>query len=466
MIGRFRFCLGCVLAANNRECARIFEYDKVYKIVLAGWFMLDIKFVRENVDVVKANMTRKGRDDLGIVDEVLVLDDKWRKLKYDEDGLRSSRNKVSEEIAALKKAGEDADVKMAEAKEIPGKIAEVGEERKRLEGEILELQMKLPNIMSERVVIGKSEDENVEESRSAEPVELGFEPKSHVEILENLGMVDFESAGRVSGTGFYYLEDEAAMLNVALISYARDVMRTKGYRYVETPYLLREKIIDEVTDLGDKTAQIYLTDDKDKLALIGTSEHSLIGRFAGTEVDRTKLPIKQTSYSMCFRKEIGAHGIDEKGLFRTHQFNKIEMVCICEPDLKQSEAIWKEMQEITVEIFKNMGIPVRILKICSGDLGDLKYEQIDVEAWSPRRKDWFEVGSCSNLTECQARKLKIYTRTKDGDRVVPHTLNNTAIATSRALVAILENFQNEDGSVRVPEVLRPYMGGLDRIVKK
>jgi len=427
--------------------------------------MLDIKFVRENVDVVKANMSRKGRADLGIVDEVLGLDSEWRKLKYDEDGLRSLRNKVSEEIAELKKAGGDVSGKMVEAKEIPLKIAELGERRKELEVEILKLQFKLPNIMSDNVPSGKSEDENVEERRIGEPKDLGFEPKSHVEILENLEMVDFESSARVSGTGFYYLEDEVAMLNVALINYARDVMRAKGFRYVETPYLLREKIIDEVTDLGDKAAQIYLTDDEDKLALIGTSEHSLIGRFAGTEIDFKKLPIKQTSYSMCFRKEIGAHGIDEKGLFRTHQFNKIEMIVICEPDLKVSERYWKEMQDITVEIFESLGIPVRVLRICSGDLGDLKYEQIDVEAWSPRKNGWFEVGSCSNLTGSQARKLGIFTRIK-GERVVPYTLNNTAIATSRALVAILENFQNEDGSVDVPEVLHSYMGGLKRIERK
>ncbi|MFH0808406.1 MAG: serine--tRNA ligase [archaeon] len=428
--------------------------------------MLDIKFVRENVDVVKANMRRKNRKDLGIVDEVLGLDSEWRKLKYEEDGLRSGRNKVSEEIAELKKTKKNAEAKMKEAKAIPGKIAELGERRKELEVEILKLQFKLPNIMSDNVPSGKSEDENIEERRIGEPKNLGFEPKSHVEILENLGMVDFESSARVSGTGFYYLEDEVAMLNVALINYARDVMRAKGFRYIETPYLLREKIIDEVTDLGDKAAQIYLTDDEDKLALIGTSEHSLIGRFAGTEIDRTKLPIMQTSYSMCFRKEIGAHGIDEKGLFRTHQFNKIEMIVICEPDLKVSEKYWKDMQNITLEIFKNLGVPVRVLRICSGDLGDLKYEQVDIEAWSPRRQGWFEVGSCSNLTEAQARKLKIFTRTKDGERVVPHTLNNTAIATSRALVAILENFQNKDGSVNVPEVLRSYMGELKKICRK
>ncbi|MCD4771099.1 serine--tRNA ligase [archaeon] len=427
--------------------------------------MLDVKFIRDNIDIVKENMRRKNQKDLKIVDELVSLDSKWRKLKYDEDGLRSERNKISEEVGALKKAGKSATKKLKEAKTIPKKIGEIEKKRKKLEIKILKVQMKIPNIMSGNVPLGKNEDENVEERRIGEPKDLGFEPKSHVEILENLEMADFESSARVSGTGFYYLEDEVAMLNVALINYARDVMRSKGFRYVETPYLLREEIIDEVTDLNDKEAQIYLTDNKPKLALIGTSEHSLIGRFAGTEIDFKKLPIKQTSYSMCFRKEIGAHGIDEKGLFRTHQFNKIEMIVICGPDLPKSEYFYKEMQDITVEIFEKLGIPVRILKICSGDLGDLKYEQIDVEAWSPRKKNWFEVGSCSNLTESQARKLKIFTRNK-GERVVPHTLNNTAIATSRALVAILENFQNEDGSINVPEVLIPYMGGLKKIEKK
>lgn len=424
--------------------------------------MLGVKFVKENVELVNENMRRKNRKDLSVVDELISVDEKWRKLKYDEDGLRSERNKISEEIGELKKSGKGDEGKMKEAKEISGKIAALVKERKGLEKNILRLQIKIPNIMSKGVPIGKDENENVEDRRIGKVREFDFESKSHVEILENLGMVDFDSSARVSGTGFYYLEDEAAMLNVALINYARDLMISKGYRYVETPYLLREKIIDEVTDLGDKEAQIYLTDDDSKLALIGTSEHSLIGRFAGQEIDLKNLPIKQTSYSMCFRKEIGAHGIDEKGLFRTHQFNKIEMIVVCEPDVKISERYWKEMQDITIEIFENLGIPVRVLKICSGDLGDLKYEQIDVEAWSPRKKNWFEVGSCSNLTESQARKLKIFTRVK-GERVVPHTLNNTAIATSRALVAILENFQNKDGSVDIPKVLIPYMSGLKKI---
>jgi seryl-tRNA synthetase len=430
--------------------------------------MIDIKFLRENSELVRENMRKKFKEDkLKIIDEVLELDLKWRAEKHKEDNLRSERNKISEEINVLMKAGKKDKAKalIEKAKEIPEKINKFEVGRKKLEEKISKLQAKIANIMSEKVPIGKDDSENVEELRIGKPRKFDFDVKGHVEILESLGMADFDSSARVSGTGFYYIEDEIAMLNVALINYARNVMRARGFRYVETPYLLREEIIDQVTDLNDKVQQIYLTDDKSPLALIGTSEHSLIGRFAGAEIDFKKLPIKQTSYSMCFRKEIGAHGIDEKGLFRTHQFNKIEMIVICEPDIKVSEKFWKEMQDITVEIFKSLGIPVRVLRICSGDLGDLKYEQVDIEAWSPKRDKWFEVGSCSNLTGAQALKLGIYTRIK-GERVVPHTLNNTAIATSRALVAILENFQNKDGSVNVPEVLWPYMDGLKKIEKK
>ncbi|MFW6282797.1 MAG: serine--tRNA ligase, partial [Minisyncoccales bacterium] len=293
-----------------------------------------------------------------------------------------------------------------------------------------------------------------------EPKEFDFPVKNHAEIAEELGVADFESASRVSGTGFYYLEGDLALLNQALIKFGIDFMVSRGFLYVETPLMLKEEVIDRVTDLNDKNQQIYLVEDDPKMALIGTSEHSLIGRYVNQEVDEKKLPIKNTSYSMCFRKEIGSHGIDEKGLFRTHQFNKIEMIVICKPE--ESEQFYEEFKSITTEIFEKLGIPVRILEICSGDLGDLKYEQIDVEAYSPRKKDYFEVGSCSNLTGAQARKLGITTRIK-GERITPHTLNNTAIATSRALVAILENNQQKDGSIIIPEVLRPYMNGKEKI---
>ncbi|MFH1503643.1 MAG: serine--tRNA ligase [Candidatus Diapherotrites archaeon] len=420
--------------------------------------MIDIRLIRENPGLVKENIRKKFQDKkLPLVDKVKKLDEDWKKLKYQEDELRGNRNKISKKIAELKKQGKKAEKELKGAKDIPGKIAKLENKRKKLEEEIINLQIEIPNIMSENVPSGKNDSENVEMRKVGKPKKFDFDVKSHIEIMENFGMVDFESSARVAGNGFYYIEDKVALLNMALINFARDLMVSKGFRYVETPFLLREEIIDKVTDLSDKQQQIYLVDGEPKMALIGTSEHSLIGRFAGQEINEKDLPIKQTSYSMCFRKEIGAHGIDEKGLFRTHQFNKIEMIVICNPDVKESEKFFKEMQNITVEIFEKLEIPVRVLKICSGDLGNLKYEQVDVEAWSPRKKDYFEIGSCSNLTGAQARKLGIFARVK-GERVTPHTLNNTAIATSRALVAILENNQEKDGSIKVPKVLWKYTG--------
>ncbi len=428
--------------------------------------MIDINLIRENPELVKENIKRKFQDEkLVLVDELKKLDEDWRKLKYSEDNLRSERNKISKKINELKKQGKNAKKEIKEAKEIPDKIARLEDRRKKFEDKIRALQIEIPNIISKNVPIGKNDKENVVGKIVGEPTKINFPVKGHLEIIENLKMADFDSSARVSGTGFYYLESELALLNAALINFARDIMVKKGFNYVETPYMLREEIIDQVTDLNDKEQQIYLIEGKPKMALIGTSEHSLIGRFAGQEINEKHLPIKQTSYSMCFRKEIGAHGIDEKGLFRTHQFNKIEMIVICRPDIKESEKFFKELQNITVEIFEKLEVPVRILKICSGDLGDLKYEQVDVEAYSPRRKDYFEVGSCSNLTESQARKLGIFTRIK-GERVTPHTLNNTAIATSRALVALIENNQQKDGSIKVPKALWKYTGFKEIKVKR
>jgi seryl-tRNA synthetase len=421
--------------------------------------MIDINLIREKPEFVKENMKKKFRKDLDIVDKALELDNDWRKLKFEEDNLRSERNKISKKISELKKAGKKADKELKAAKEIPSKIEKLDEKRKDLEEKLRLTLSKIPNIMSKNVPIGKDDSENVVDRKIGKPRVFDFEIKSHLEVAENLGMVDFDSSARVSGTGFYYIQDDIALLNVALINYARDKMVEKGFRYVETPYMLREEIIDQVTDLNDKENQIYLIKDE-KLALIGTSEHSLISRYAGQEINEKDLPIKQTSYSMCFRKEIGAHGIDEKGLFRTHQFNKIEMIVICRP--QESEKFYKDMQEITIEIFKGLEIPIQVLKICSGDLGDLKYEQVDIEGYSPRKGGYIEVGSCSNLTESQARKLNISTRIK-GERVVPHTLNNTAIATSRALVALIENNQQKDGSILIPKVLQPYMLGKKKI---
>ena len=415
--------------------------------------MIDIKLLRENPDLYRKNAKKKFKNQK-IVDDVLDLDSEWRKTKLEADNLRSERNKISEQINQEKKKGDVRGVHglIARAKEIPKKLEEIELKEKIVYGKLKKEIYRIPNLMSKRVPIGKDETENKVEKIFGKPKKKTFEIKSHAEIAENLGVIDFDSSARVSGTGFYYLQGELALLNRALINYATDIMIKKGFQYVETPLMLKEGIIDQVTDLNDKKNQIYLIRDDD-LALIGTSEHSLIGRFAEQEIEEKKLPIKQTSYSMCFRKEIGSHGIDEKGLFRTHQFNKIEMIVICKPE--ESEKFFEELKKITVEIFKGLEIPIRVLKICSGDLGDLKYEQIDVEAYSPRKKDYFEVGSCSNLTDAQARKLGISTRIK-GQRIVPHTLNNTAIATSRALVAILENHQQKDGSVKIPKALWKY----------
>ena len=420
--------------------------------------MIDIKLIREDPNLVKENIKKKNQDSkLKLVDELKKKDDEWRKLKYDADKLRSERNKIREEI---KEAGKNKDDKakkdwIKKNAEVQTKIAKFEEKDKKLTSEIWDIQTKIPNLMSKNVPIGKGEKENIVGKKIGKPGKFNYDVKSHVELIDDLDIGDFESSARVAGTGFYYLEGELALLNQALLNYARDIMVKKGFRYVETPLMLREEIIDKVTDLGDKEQQIYLVQDDPKMALIGTSEHSLIGRFVESEVNENKLPIKHTSYSMCFRKEIGSHGIDERGLFRTHQFNKIEMIVICDP--KDSENFFKEMQNITVEIFEGLEVPIQVLKICSGDLGDLKYEQVDIEVYSPRRKAYFEVGSCSNLTGAQARKLGIRTRVK-GEGVTPHTLNNTALASSRALVAILENHQQEDGSVKIPKVLWKYTG--------
>jgi seryl-tRNA synthetase len=418
--------------------------------------MIDIKLIRENLELVKKNIKKKFQTEkLKLVDNAKKLDEQWRKLKYKADKLRADRNKISEQINKAKKAKDEKLAKelIKKAKEIPEEIAKIEEKTSKLKKEIKNALHKIPNIISKNVPLGKDDSENKVIREIGKPKKQAFEIMGHVELAEKLGIADFDSASRVSGTGFYYIEGELAILNQAILSFARDLMVSKGFRYVETPLLLREEIIDKVTDLNDKDQQIYIVDDDPKMALIGTSEHSLIGRYAKQEINEKLLPIKQTSYSMCFRKEIGAHGIDEKGLFRTHQFNKIEMIVICKPE--ESEDFFKQMTEITVEIFKKLEIPTRILNICSGDLGELKYEQVDIEAYSPRKKDYFEVGSCSNLTDAQARQLEISTRIK-GEKVVPHTLNNTAIATSRALVAIMENNQQKDGSIKIPKALWEY----------
>jgi len=422
--------------------------------------MLDIKFVRENVDLVKENMRRKGRDDFGVVDDVLGFDSEWRKLKYDEDGLRSERNRVSEEIAALKKAGENADAKMVEAKEIPGKIAVVQDRRRELEVKVRDIMMRIPNIMDESVPLGKDDSENVEIERFG--VCEKREVPHHVEIAEGLGGLDLEASRRTSGHGFYFFRGGVAQLHSAILTYARDFMVERGFEYCVPPFMIRGDVVDGVMSFAEKDAMMYKVEGED-LYLIGTSEHSMIGMFKGQTFLERNLPERITGYSACFRKEKGEHGIEEKGVYRVHQFEKQEMVVICKPN--ESFKLYDEMLGCTVDFFKSLGVPCRTLEICSGDLADLKVKSADVEAWSPRRGEFFEVGSCSNLTDAQARRLDI--RVDSGkERYFAHTLNNTVVASPRALIAVLENFWQEDGSVRVPEVLVPYMGGVEIISKK
>ena len=425
--------------------------------------MIDIQFVREHADLVKDVIKKKSQMfKLKLVDEVLAKDIQWRALKTQADQLRSERNKLSREIGEAKKAGKNPAALMQRAQALPEELTSVEEKSDALYAEIQRVLVKLPNQMHSSVPMGKDASENVSLKEIGTPKTPKFPVINHAELAESLGLADFNSSARTSGNGFYYMQGELALLNQALIRFALDMMVKKGYTYVETPLLVRGSVMENVTDLNDMQNQIYKIQDED-LYLIGTSEHSLIGRYIDTILSEKQLPLKQTSYSMCFRKEIGSHGIDEKGLYRTHQFNKMEMVVVCKPS--DSMKHYEDMQKITIDIFKQLGVPIRVLAICSGDLGDLKHAQVDIEAWSPRTKSYFEVGSCSNLTDAQARRLKIRCDGPSG-RYVPHTLNNTAIATSRALVAILENYQQKDGTVKVPTALLKYMHGIKFLGKK
>ncbi len=426
--------------------------------------MIDREVVLSAPELVKENIRKKFQDEkLPLVDELCTLCDLWKKKKHEGDELRRSRNTISRSINELKKKGDRSAIETTalNAKEIVLAIEQNEEEVDKLNEQLLIIEDKIPNMMSNDVPLGKDSTQNVQVKTFGTINKQSFDVRNHAELAEWLGMADFESSADVTGTGFYYLQGDLALLNRALINYAIDVLVKKGFLYVETPLLLRTNVINSVTDLNDQEKMIYklLNDD---LALIGTSEHSLIGRYIGKKIDEKCLPIKHTSYSMCFRREIGSHGIDEKGLFRTHQFNKVEMIVICAPE--DSERFFDDLTNITIEIFTSLEIPIRTLAICSGDLGDLKYRQFDVEAYSPKRKNYFEVGSCSNLTSAQAKKLGITAIVK-GEKIIPHTLNNTAIATSRALVAILENHQQKDGSVIIPNILRPYMNGKSVLLK-
>ncbi len=427
--------------------------------------MLDIKVVREHTESVKDNMLKKFQNDkLHLVDDVLKLDEDWRKVKFDEDKLRSERNKISEEINKLMKAKkkDETDELIKEAKSIPDKIEKLQVKRKKLEDEIKNIMYKIPNFIHSTVPIGKDDSENVEVERippGAIP-DKGYEILNHAELAEKLHGVDFDSAREVSGNGFYYLTGDLALLHSAMISYARDYMIGKGFEYVIPPFMIRSKVVEGVMSFAEMDAMMYKIEGED-LYLIGTSEHSMIGRFIGKTLVGKDLPLTLTSYSPCFRKEVGAHGIEEKGLYRLHQFEKQEMVVICEPE--DSYKWFDKMLGYTVEVFKALDIPVRILECCSGDLADLKSKSCDVEAWSPRQKKFFEVGSCSNLTDAQARRLEIRVE-KKGNRYFPHTLNNTVLASPRALIAFMENHQDKDGNIKIPKVLQSYMGGK-KIIK-
>ena len=425
--------------------------------------MIDINLIRESPEIVKKNLEAKFQENkLPLIEKIQKKDEQWRKIKAQGDKLRAKRNTLSKQIAEAKKSGKSPQEILKKAKTLPAKLEALEKKSDKLQNERDSLLAQLPNIIHSDVPLGKDDSQNVETKTFGKIPKFKFPLKGHVELVESLGLADFDSSAKTSGNGFYYLQGDLALLNQALLRFATDKMVAEGFTYVETPLLLRKDIIARVTDLHDQENMIYKTDN-DELALIGTSEHSLISRYLDQLIHEKDLPILQTSYSMCFRKEIGSHGIDEKGLFRTHQFNKIEMIAITSP--KESMEYYEKFKKITTEIFTDLKIPIRVLAICSGDLGDLKHIQVDVEAWSPRREEYFEVGSCSNLTESQSRKLNIRGIDRHGERFTPHTLNNTAIATSRALVAILENHQNADGTITIPDVLIPYMNSKKFIGK-
>ncbi len=423
--------------------------------------MIDIKLVRENPKLVKDNIKKKFQDEkVKLVDEVLKLDKSWRELKYKEDALRADRNKISKSISELKKQKKSAAKEIKLAKEIPGKIEKIQIKRKKFEVEIKKILCKIPNIIDKSVPSGKDETKNkvlkkfgVTEKRKV---------KNHAEIGEELGVMNFDNSADTSGSGFYFLKGDLALLNMALINYARDFITKKGFTYVEPPLMIRKDVLDGVMTFEEIEQMAYKIEGED-LYLIATSEHPLIGQFINKTIRSKDLPILETAYSMCFRKEIGSHGIDEKGIFRTHQFNKQEMVVICEPS--ESQNWFKKMFDYSVELFKSLEIPFRVLEICSGDLGDLKSKQYDLEAYSPRKNDYFEITSLSNLTDAQARRLGIRVQGKK-ERYFAHTLNNTVIATSRAMIAIIENNQQKDGSIKIPKVLVPYMDGKKEIKAK
>ena len=428
--------------------------------------MLDIKFLRENPDVVKKNIENKFQNEkLPLVDEVIELDQKKRDAQQEADSLRANRNKISKEIGALMGQGKKEEAEEAKKKvaEFASRLSELEVLEKEYDEKILKDMMVIPNIIDPSVPIGKDDSENVEITKYGEPVVPDFEIPYHTEIMESFDGIDLDAAGRVAGNGFYYLMGDIARLHSAVLAYARDFMINRGFTYCVPPFMIRSNVVTGVMSFAEMDAMMYKIEGED-LYLIGTSEHSMIGKFIDTIVPEEQLPKTLTSYSPCFRKEKGAHGIEERGVYRIHQFEKQEMIVVCKPE--ESKMWFDKLWQNTVDLFRSMDIPVRTIECCSGDLADLKVKSYDVEAWSPRQKKYFEVGSCSNLGDAQARRLNIRVKGKDGNKYFAHTLNNTVVAPPRMLIAFLENNLREDGSVAIPEVLQPYMGGMTEIRKK
>ena len=420
--------------------------------------MIDIKLIRENKELVKENIKKKFQDEkLPLVDEVLKLDEQARNMQAEGDNLKAEKNRLSKEIGNLMRDGNKAGADEAKEKiaSTSERIAEIDEELPKLQEQIKSIMMKIPQIIDKSVPIGHDDTENVEVQRFGEPVVPSYEIPYHADIIDRVNGLDKESAGRTSGEGFYFLLDNIARLHEAMIAYGRDYMISKGFIYAIPPFMIRSDVVAGVMSFAEMEAMMYKIEGED-LYLIGTSEHSMIGRFKGQLLNEKDLPVNLTGYSPCFRKEGGAHGLEERGLYRVHQFEKQEMIVICKPE--EAMDWYNKMWNYTVEIFRNMDIPVRQLECCSGDLADLKVKSCDIEAWSPRQQKYFEVGSCSTLGDAQSRRLGIRVKGEDGT-YYPHTLNNTVVATPRGLIALIENNYNEDGSINVPKVLWPYMGG-------
>ena len=427
--------------------------------------MIDIKFLRENPEVVKENIKKKFQDSkLPLVDEVITLDEERRKVQVEADNIRAGKNKIAKEIGMLMGQGkrEEAEAKKKEVAANSARLVELEAMEKELQEKVTTIMMTIPNIIDPSVPIGKDDSENVEVTKYGEPVVPDFEIPYHTDIMKTFDGIDLDAAGKVAANGFYYLMGDIARLHSAVISYARDFMINRGFTYCVPPFMIRSNVVTGVMSFAEMDAMMYKIEGED-LYLIGTSEHSMIGKYIDTVVEEKSLPHTLTSYSPCFRKEKGAHGIEERGVYRIHQFEKQEMIVVCKPE--ESPEWFTKLWQNTVDLFRSMDIPVRTLECCSGDLADLKVKSYDVEAWSPRQKKYFEVGSCSNLGDAQARRLKIRVNGENG-KYFAHTLNNTVVAPPRMLIAFLENNLCEDGTVKIPEVLHPYMGGMDKLVPK